>query len=72
MVNVPHIEFEFLLPGNGVAAMALRPARDSGTYFVATRLLLAVQREILHEQRTWADEAHVAAEDVPKLRQFVD
>lgn len=72
MIYIPHVEFEFLMPGYGVATVTLCPAGDAGTHFVTARLLGSVEREILHQQRPRADQRHVAFEDVPELWQLVD
>ena len=72
VVDVPDVEGEFLLPGDGVAAVALGPAGDAGAHFVAAGLLGRVEGEVLNEQGAGADEGHVADEDVPELGQLVD
>lgn len=72
VVNIPHVEFEFLGPRQRVAPMALRPAADAWTNLVTTRLLRAVERQILNQQRSRAYQAHVALEHVPQLRQLVE
>lgn len=40
MVDVPHVEFKFLSPGDGISSVALRPAGDAGTNLVTASLLL--------------------------------
>ena len=72
MIYVPDVELEFLLPGDGVAAVALGPAGDAGAHFVAAGLLRGVEGKVLHEQGARADQGHVADEDVPDLGQLVD
>ena len=72
MVDVPYVELEFLLPGDGVAAMTLGPAGDARAHFVAPCLLGRIERKILHKQRAGADERHIAFENVPKLGEFID
>ena len=41
VVDVPDIQLELLLPGQGVAPIHLRPARDSGAHLVPARLASA-------------------------------
>src|SRR4051812_991653 len=61
----------------GVAAPAvhLRPAGDARLHFVAQHVLGNLVLELRDEQRPLgprADDRHIALEDVPQLRQFVD
>ena len=61
----------------GVAAEAvdLRPAGHARFHEVARKIVRDFPGElvdVIRALRTRADEAHVAAEDVPKLREFVD
>ena len=72
MVHIPYVKFKLPLPGDRIAAVALRPAGYSGAHFVTSGLLWGIKREILHQQRSGTDEAHVALEDVPQLWQFVE
>ena len=51
--------------------MHLRPASEAGADGMAVMLLVGVQRQVFHQQRPWPDNAHLAAEDVKQLRQFV-
>ena len=39
---------------------------------MTSHLLFAVQRKIIHTERTWADERHVALEDVDELGELVN
>ena len=68
MVDVPDVERELLVPRHRVAAVHLRPAGDPRSHLVAARLLRRVQRQVLHEQRTRADQAHVAVQHVDAAR----
>jgi len=72
MVDVPHIQFEALLPGQLVAALRLRQTGDAGSHLVAPRLMRGVAVEIIGKQRTRPHEAHVPAQDVPQGREFVE
>ena len=45
MIHVPHIEREFLFPGQRVAPVHLRPAGNAGFGFVAARRLIRLFRE---------------------------
>jgi len=71
MIDIPDVESEFFLPVNGVAAVDLGPACQAWANLVAPRLLRGVKREILHQQRARADQAHFALEDVPQFGQFI-
>src|SRR6478672_10863916 len=61
----------------GVAAPSvdLRPPREPGLHLVAQHILRNLVLELRHEMRPLrprADNRHVAAKDVPQLRQFVE
>ena len=56
-------------------AVDLRPAGDAGLHLVAQHVLREAMLELLDEERalgTRTDDRHVAAQDVPELRQFVE
>src|SRR5690606_10394407 len=72
MVHIPDIVAELVLPRQGIAAVNLSPAGKARPHLVAAGLLGVVERQILHQQRARADQAHVALEDVPELRQLVE
>src|SRR4029079_19805690 len=72
VVDVPGVEPEALLPGDLVAAHHLRPAGDPGLDGQAPPVLRLVVRDLLDEIRARADEAHLAAQHVPELRQLVE
>ena len=71
VVNIPHIEGEFFLPGERVAAVHLRPAGDAGAHFMSACLFWGVAVEVLHQQRAWTHQAHVTFEHVEELRQLI-
>ena len=60
MVDIPDIEGEFLLPGEGVTSVDLRPAGDARLHFHASCLEGVVAGDVAHEQRTGADDAVIA------------
>ena len=72
MVDVPDVEGELLVPGDGVASVDLRPAGHAGLHFHAPGLEGVVALQVAHEERARADDAHVAEEDVPHLRKLVE
>ena len=72
VIDIPNIEREFFFPRNGVAAVDLRPASEAGTNVVPTRLFFVVEGQVLHEQRTRADETHVAFEYEEKFRKLIE
>src|SRR6185436_17220709 len=71
VIDIPDVEAQALFPGLRVAAVDLRPAGDAGPHFVPARLLGRIEREIFRQERPRADEAHVAAQHIPELRQLV-
>ena len=72
VVDVPDVERELLVPRDRVAAVHLRPPGDARAHLVAARLLGGVERQVLHEQRARAHQAHVAVHHVEQLGQLVD
>src|SRR5712691_9891783 len=46
VVHVPHVQTQALFPGLRIAAVDLRPPRDSGTHFVPAGLLGRIERQI--------------------------
>lgn len=72
VVDIPHVELEFLSPAEVVSSVTLRPAGDAGAYVVAAHLLGTIERQILHEQRAGANEAHITLKHVPQLGQLVE
>ena len=71
VIDIPYVEGELVLPGEGVAPVHLCPAGDAGEDFVAARLLGGVAVEVLDQQRARTDQAHLAFEDVEELGQFI-
>ena len=52
--------------------MDLRPAGDPGQHLEPAALALGVALDLVAERRARPDQAHVAADDVPQLRQLVE
>src|SRR5690625_551067 len=71
VLHVPEVEGELLLPFQRIAAVDLRPAGDPRPHVMAAPLALTVEWQVLHQQWARPHEAHVAAQDVPELRQLV-
>src|SRR4029077_14952602 len=72
VLHVPDVELEAPLPRERVAAVELRPPGDPGAHVVAAGLLPGIARQILHQQRPRADQAHVAPDHVDETRLLVD
>ncbi len=72
VVDVPDVERELGVPPERVAAVDLGPAGDAWPHVVAALLLGRVAPQVPHQQRARPDQAHVAAQHVPQLRQLVD
>ena len=72
VVYIVHIVGKPFLPRRKVSPVHLCPAGEPGANVMAVMLLFVIQRQVLHQQRSWAHEAHLAAEDVPQLRQLVN
>ena len=72
MLDVPDVELDALGPGQRGASVDLRPARQAGPHLEPAPLALVVALEVRRRHRARADEAHLAAQDVPELGQLVD
>src|SRR5690348_3324489 len=72
MLDVPDVELDPVRPGEGGSAVDLRPARDARPHVEAAPLPLVVLLDLVAERRPRADHAHLAADDVPELRQLVE
>src|SRR5829696_2063437 len=72
VVDVPYVELDPLVPGERGAAVDLRPAGDPGQHLEAPPLAIGVLLDLVPERRPGTDHAHLAAHDVPQLRQLVD
>ena len=59
-------------PRHRVAPVHLRPAGHPRDDIVSPELFGRVSREIPNRKRPWADQAHVAFEDIPQFRQLVE
>src|SRR5207244_13138888 len=53
-------------------AADLRKAGYARSDVVTPHLLGGVPRQVLHQQRTRSDEAHLASEHIPELGQFIE
>src|SRR6516164_642825 len=71
ILHVPHIQHESLLPTRRVSPVHLRPPGDSRLHFVPTHLLRAVAFQVLHQQRPWPHQTHIASQHIPQLRQLI-
>ena len=58
--------------GQGRAAVDLRPAGDPRLHVEPVQLPLVVLLDLVAERRARPDHRHVAADDVPELRQLVE
>src|SRR4029079_18012546 len=72
VVDVPDVLLDPLGPADRLAAVYLRPARDPRLDSESTAVVLGVVLRLLDEVRPRPDQAHLAAEDVPELRQLVE
>src|SRR5439155_7100567 len=73
--DVLEVVCELLLPGRLAGDARLREAGQAGTDDQALPVLRDRPRQLFEKgrpDRPRADEAHVAAEDVPQLRQLVE
>src|SRR5581483_2205671 len=72
VLDVPEVELDPLRPREAGATVHLRPAGDAGLDVEPAPLPLVVLLDLVPERRARSDQRHVAADDVPELRQLVD
>src|SRR5437763_1856024 len=72
VLDVPHVEFDAVGPGERGPAVDLRPAGDSGLHVEPVPLALVVLLDLVTQGRPRPDHAHLPAHDVPELRQLVE
>ena len=71
-MHVPGIHSDTLFVGGVAAAAGLPHAGDAGQDHAVFAEVFAVALDFLGDDWTRADEAHIAADDVPELRQFIE
>src|SRR6185436_9464292 len=71
MLHVIEVQFETFLPAQSITAVHLRQSGDPRPDVMPASLLWGVERQILHEQRPRANQAHLAREHVPQLWNLV-
>ena len=72
VAHIPEVELDAIGPRQGGAAVDLRPAGDAWLHVETMQLLLVVGVDLVAEGRPRPDHRHVAAHDVPELRQLID
>src|SRR5437660_6927888 len=72
VLDVPEVQLDALLPGQRGPAVDLRPAGDPRLHVETAALSRGVALDLVGERRARPDQAHVAANHVPQLRQLVD
>src|SRR5690242_21603932 len=72
MLDVPDVELDALVPRKPCATGDLRPPGDAGLDVQTAPLPRRVLLDLIRERGAGPDEAHVAASDVPELRDLVD
>lgn len=71
-MHVPGIHGDAFFVGGVAAAASLPHAGDAGQDHAVFAEVFTVAFDFLGDDRARADEAHVAADDVPELRQFIE
>src|SRR4051812_44000632 len=72
VLDGPHVQLDPLGPGQGRAAVDLRPAGDPREDVEAATLAVGVLLDLVAQRRSGADHGHVPPDDVPELRQLVE
>src|SRR5689334_15525451 len=72
VVDVFEVELDAVSPHDRVAAFELRPPGNAGANFEAPPLALVVSLHLVGQGWAGADHAHLAAQDVEKLRDLIE
>src|SRR5215471_4334251 len=72
VLDVPEVEVDSLVPGERRATVDLCPAGQARLHREAAQLPLGVALDLVAKRRPRPDHRHLAAHDVPELRQLVD
>lgn len=72
VADVPGVHGDALFVGGVAAAAGLPHAGDAGQDHAVLAEVVAVALDLFGDDGPWSDEAHVAADDVPELRQLVE
>src|SRR5260221_6106871 len=72
VLHVPDVELDALSPRQSRTPVDLRPAGDPRPDVQAVALVFVIAVDLVAERRPRADQRHLAADDVPELRQLVD
>src|SRR5262245_21734022 len=70
-LHVIEVQFEAFLPAQFITAVHLSEPGDARADVMSASLLWGVKRQVLHQQRPRANEAHLAGEHVPQLGNLV-
>ena len=71
MIDIPQIEKKSLLPAGVIPSIHLSPPCQAWRDEMTSLLLRAVMLQIFHEERPWADEAHLALQYIEESRKFI-
>src|SRR3954454_24395589 len=72
VLDVPDVQLDAFVPRQSRASVNLSPAGDAGLDVEASPLSRRVLLDLVRERGARADEAHVAADDIPQLRDLVE
>ena len=72
MINIPQVQLDFVLMGQGAAAMRLGPARQAGFDGTALALTRRPQLILPRQQGARSDQRHISEKHVEQLRQFIE
>src|SRR4051794_9311646 len=72
VLDVPDVELDAFVPRQPRTSVNLSPAGDAGLDVEASPLSRRVLLDLVRERGARADEAHVAADDIPELRDLVE
>src|SRR5678815_1311490 len=72
MLRIPDVERKPLIPRKTIPPVHLSPPCDTGSDRMSEAFALAVIGQIFRQERPRTNKAHVPAQHVEKLRQFIE
>lgn len=72
VVDVVEVEFQLLVPTDGVASIDLRPAGKAWHDGLSSQLVIRIEEHVPHEMWAWTNQAHAPGEYVPQLGKLIE
>jgi hypothetical protein len=72
VIDIPDIQPEFIVPTQGVPPIHLRPAGHPWQHMVPSSLFGSVAIQVLHQEWTGTNQAHLSFQHIEELREFIE